>query len=77
MATRVLSYECKYCGALKRTLKTCLRHEATCLQNPNAKNCVICENMKVEEGVKICGITGKRCSVAVSAKCKHFSKRDG
>ena len=75
MATRTLAYECKYCGALKRTRNVCERHETTCFQNPDAKNCLWCVNMS--EGVKgrVCKVTHKRCSVAISATCEHFLRR--
>lgn len=75
MATRTLAYECKYCGALKRTKNVCERHELTCLQNEDAKNCVRCEHMTNKANIRICDMTGKRCSVAVSASCEHFSRR--
>jgi hypothetical protein len=75
MATRTLAYECKYCGALKRTRVICQRHELTCFQNPDARNCVLCEHMKTGASGKVCAVTGKRCSVAVSASCMVFSRR--
>ena len=75
MATRVLAYECKYCGALKKTNTICERHETTCFQNPDAKNCVLCEHMRNGDNGKVCFVTGKRCSVAVSANCEHFVSR--
>ena len=75
MATRTLAYECKYCGALKRTKNVCERHELTCFQNPDAKNCVLCEHMRTGDNGKVCSVTGKRCSVAVSANCEHFVSR--
>lgn len=76
MATRTLAYECKYCGALKRTKNVCERHEITCFQNPDAKNCVLCNHCVDGETGRVCGKTGKRCSVAISATCEHFSRRD-
>lgn len=75
MATRTLAYECKYCGQLKRTKTICERHELTCFQNPDAKNCVLCEHMVAGSSGRVCGATGKRCSVAVSANCEHFARR--
>lgn len=75
MATRTLAYECKYCGALKRTKNVCERHEITCFQNPDAKNCILCENRVDSDKGSICSLTGKRCSVAVSASCEHFARR--
>ena len=75
MATRTLAYECQYCGTLKRTRNVCERHELTCFQNPDAKNCVLCVNMGESVTGRVCKITNKRCSVAVSATCEHFSRR--
>lgn len=75
MATRTLAYECKYCGTLKRTKNVCERHELTCFQNPDAKNCILCRNMEQTGAGRVCKVTGKRCSVAVSANCEHFVRR--
>ena len=76
MAIRTLAYECIYCGALKKSKNICERHELTCFQNPDAKNCVLCVN-SVRKSPKdtVCKITGKRCSVAVSANCEDFVRR--
>ena len=76
MATRTLAYECKYCGALKRTKNVCERHELTCFQNPDAKNCILCNNRTQVNGISVCRVTHKRCSVAVSATCDHFDRRE-
>jgi hypothetical protein len=76
MATRTLAYECKYCGALKRTKTICERHELTCFQNPDAKNCVLCQHMRQGGNGRVCFVTGKRCSVAVSANCHVFARRE-
>lgn len=76
MATRTLAYECKYCGALKRTKTICERHELTCFQNPEARNCVLCAHKKETKQGRSCAVTGKRCSVAVSANCEHFTRRN-
>lgn len=75
MAVRVLAYECKYCGALKKGKKVCENHEIACLSNPEAKNCVRCQHIKNTESGRVCGLTGKRCSVAVSANCEDFVRR--
>ena len=77
MATRTLAYECKYCGTLKRTKNVCERHELSCLKNPDAKNCIYCEHMKSVEGIKVCAVNGKKCSVAVSSSCTRYSKKKG
>lgn len=76
MAIRTLAYECKFCGALKRSKTICERHEETCLQNPNAKNCIRCEHHEFNQvqGITVCSITGKKCSSAVSAKCQDFKR---
>ena len=77
MATRTLAYECKYCGALKKTKNVCERHELTCFENPEAKNCILCEHMmRSTTRGRVCTVTGKRCSVAVSASCEHFARRE-
>ena len=76
MATRTLAYECKYCRALKRSKNVCERHELTCFENPDAKNCILCINRKDSPSGRVCAVTGKRCSVAVSATCEHFIRRD-
>lgn len=77
MATRTLAYECKYCGALKRTKNVCERHELTCFQNPDAKNCLLCQHMtKGLRKDRVCAVTGKRCSVAISANCEDFARRE-
>lgn len=75
MATRTLAYECKYCGELKRSKTICERHELTCFQNPEAKNCVLCEHKVDSPKGRVCSLTGKRCSVAVSASCGQFVRR--
>lgn len=77
MAVRVLAYECKYCGALKKSKKVCENHEIACLSNPNARNCLRCQHMtKLADGTKVCGVSNKRCSVAVSANCEDFLRRE-
>lgn len=75
MATRTLAYECKYCGTLKRTKNVCERHELTCLSNPDAKNCILCQHCSKRENARVCAVSGKRCSVAVSAQCSSFARR--
>lgn len=76
MATRTLAYECMYCGALKRSKNICERHEKTCLSNPESKNCVRCKNSGSSSKGLMCKVTHKRCSVAVSADCEHFVRRE-
>lgn len=76
MATRTLAYECKFCGALKRSKGICERHELTCFQNPDAKNCLLCAHKVDSINGRFCAATGKRCSVAVSASCRLFVGRE-
>lgn len=76
MATRTLAYECKYCGALKKTKHVCERHELTCFQNPDAKNCMLCIHKTEGPKGRVCAVTGKRCSVAISATCEHFARSE-
>ena len=75
MATRTLAYECQYCGTLKRTKNVCERHELTCFQNPDAKNCLLCQHREGGPKSRVCAVTGKRCSVAISATCEYFIGR--
>lgn len=74
MALRVLAYQCKYCGALKKTKNTCERHEIACLSNPNAKNCMLCRHRTTHENKRVCGLSGKLCSSSVSANCTAFER---
>lgn len=77
MATRVLAYECRYCGTLKKTRALMDRHELACLRNPNSKNCTLCEHIQNNgEGRAICEVSGKLCSVAISARCEDFKRRE-
>ena len=76
MATRTLAYEGQYCGTLKKTKNVCERHERTCFRNPDAKNCILCQNMVNSSIGRMCGVYGKRCSVAVSANCERFARRE-
>lgn len=77
MALRVLAYECKYCGTLKKTRALIVRHELACVNNPKAKNCTKCVHIQ-KTGARrpICGVSGKLCSTAVSARCKDFQRRE-
>lgn len=77
MAVRVLAYECKYCGALKKTKHICEKHEIACFSNPDAKNCLLCQHMRAGESGRVCAVTGKRCSTATSALCNDFARRAG
>lgn len=47
MATRVLAYECKYCGTLKKTRALMDRHELACLRNPKAKTAHVVSTSKI------------------------------
>ena len=77
MARRVLAYECRYCGDIKKTENICLRHEKTCLKNPDARNCIVCAYSIQQSGArKLLCQKGKICSQAVSANCEHFTRKD-
>lgn len=75
MARRVLAWECRYCGAIKKTENICLRHEKTCMKNPDARNCILCTQSITNSDTKqlICK-KGKVCSRATSAACEHFER---
>lgn len=75
MAKRVLAWECRYCGAIKKSETICERHERTCLKNPDARNCIVCQHSgtNVPGGSLRCR-KGKTCSRATSAKCEYFKR---
>ncbi len=75
MARRIIAWECKYCGEIKKSEKIALRHEASCLKNPDAKNCTLCVNSEKQEGRLICVKHGQYCSRAISAYCDDFVRR--
>lgn len=82
MARRVLAYECQYCGAIKKSKNIATRHEESCKQNPNARNCMFCvHHTKLEEcvpggGRLWCPLRSMACSSAVGAKCPHFKRTE-
>lgn len=78
MARRILAWECKYCGAIKKSETICDRHERTCLQNPDARNCIVCQysyKSGTESSSSLMCSKGKICSRATSAKCEHFRRK--
>ncbi len=76
MARRVLAWECKYCGAIKKSETIALRHELTCIKNPDARNCIVCAySIGSETTRKLLCLKGKTCSRAVSAKCEYFRRK--
>lgn len=77
MARRVIAWECKYCGEIKKSETIALRHEITCLMNPEARNCILCRHsMKDIETKNLVCQKGRTCSRAVSAKCEHFRRKN-
>lgn len=78
MARRVLAWECRYCGALKKTENICLRHEKSCLKSPKPKNCILCKYSQVLETNKSLSCQkGKTCSQATSANCEYYALKEG
>ena len=76
MAKRVLAFQCKYCKKLFKSDYICVRHEKSCLKNPYAKNCLLCEQC-AWDGVKhICMLKNRKCSKAVSSNCNNYKKRE-
>lgn len=86
MARRVLAWECRYCGALKKTENICLRHEKSCLKNPEPKNCILCKYSQVtatddsmlftKTNKSLSCQKGKTCSQATSANCEYYALRE-
>lgn len=76
MARRVLAWQCKYCGEIKKSETIAVRHELTCVKNPDARNCMVCAYSVGSENTRelLCQ-KGKTCSRAVSAKCEHFKRK--
>ena len=81
MSRRILAYECQYCGCVKKTKNICIRHEAACKHNPEARNCQFCvHSERLEQRVKgggslWCPVKQMACSSAISASCQHFISR--
>lgn len=83
MARRVLAWECRYCGQIKKTENICMRHEKTCLKNNDAHNCILCERSYYSSldddklvGTRLMCQEGKKCSQATSADCKYFKRKN-
>lgn len=77
MARRILAWECKYCGAIKKNETIALRHEVTCLKNPDARNCILCIfSFRNEQMNKLVCRKGKICSRAISASCEYFRRKE-
>lgn len=77
MARRIIAWECKYCGEIKKNETIALRHEATCIKNPEARNCILCIH-SIPNSItgKLFCQKGKTCSRAVSAGCEHFKRKN-
>ena len=84
MARRILAWQCRYCGVIKKSETICERHERTCLKNPDARNCIVCEHsfkptveflFDEEPACSLMCHKGKVCSRATSAKCEYFKRR--
>lgn len=84
MARRILAWECRHCGAIKKSETICNRHEQTCLQNPDARNCILCKHSYKpvvdfppdEPTPSLMCKKGKTCSRATSAKCEYFGRKE-
>lgn len=83
MSRRVLAFECQHCGAIKKTKKIADRHEITCIQNPEAKNCIFCTHSYNQEEVfpsgkktLVCALRGVNCTRAISASCTEFRRKE-
>jgi hypothetical protein len=74
MARRVLAWECRYCGALKKTELICNRHEVACPKNPDRKNCIDCVYCGEDN---VCIVRGCGCSTAVSPYCQEYKREEG
>lgn len=87
MARKVFAWQCRYCGALKKNEKIAIRHENSCLKNPDAKNCLLCvhkythlDDNSIEDsgmfGMTVssawCHVKQCACSKAVSGNCTYF-----
>lgn len=82
MPRQILAWQCKYCGAVKKTEKIASRHEKSCTSNPEARNCLLCEHSYKPEAdannpnPKLrCAVRNCDCSRAVSAECPVFKRR--
>lgn len=78
MARRVLAWECRYCGALKKNENICVRHELSCLENPEAKNCYFCiHSLKSKLNFDLRPEPGlENIQITKTKEVFHCSKRD-
>jgi len=77
MAKQVLAWKCRYCGVIKKSETIATRHERSCLNNPEAKNCIVCvESYTGYGGNNVLTCTARRCdcSRAISANCDKFQR---
>ena len=84
MARRILAWECRHCGSIKKSEYICQRHEKACLSNPDARNCILCvhsRSINIGDGIidksmqLVCRQTDRICSTAVSANCPYFVRK--
>lgn len=85
MARRTFAFECRYCGKLFNRYNIAVRHENSCLKNPDRINCLMCKHCNTdfivsEEVLEIkqphCMLKDLRCSKAVSGNCKDFESKE-
>lgn len=79
MAKRVLSYECEWCGEIKKTKHICVRHEKACLRNPDLRNCAACQHSRFIDGRNYkmrCAVDQKNCTKLRALTCENFRRDD-
>lgn len=72
MPRQAIVWECEHCGKKRNYSKTWIeKHEASCMANPDSKNCYKCKHLKEEKSC-IKGMENRKSYTAQT--CKHYEE---
>lgn len=75
MSTRTIAFMCNYCNDIFKAKSIADRHEITCMQNPNCKNCLICKHTTRDAtGQILCSFDYKDISRLKAVNCTNFER---
>ncbi len=73
MAYQYIGWRCEYCGKILSSKAYAVRHECTCLRNPNGKNCLTCKHSVIRSKT-MCSLDDTECSKSKALNCEHYEK---